>query len=141
MNLQFQNATPEDIAIIFTQAKQLIDMYEDIDGIDYEKVLAWVKRKITEHISSYCCVLLHGEKCGYYRLCDDGEVDDLYVLQAYRNQGIGSEILRKCVEESRENLYLYVFSRNLRAISLYERHGFAIRESVGKTRLIMARNG
>ena len=141
MNLQFQNATPEDIAIIFTQAKQLIDMYEDIDGIDYEKVLAWVKRKITEHTCEYRCVLWNGEKCAYYRLCSDGELDDLYVLPVYRNQGIGSKILEKCMAESKENLYFYVFSRNLCAISFYERHGFSVQKTVGNTRLIMVRKG
>ena len=141
MNLQFQIAGTEDIEAIFTQAKQLIDAYEDITSIDYEKVLAWVNRKITEHIREYRCVLLNGEKCAYYRLCSDGELDDLYVLPAYRNLGIGSKILGKCIAESKENLYLYVFSRNLRAISFYERHGFSVQKTVGNTRLIMARKG
>lgn len=141
MNLQYHSAAAEDIDVIFTQAKQLIDAYEDIDAIDYEKVIAWVKRKITHHISEYRCVLLNREKCAYYRLCSDGELDDLYVLPSYRSQGIGSAILRKCIEESQENLYLYVFSRNIRAISFYERYGFSVREAVGKTRLILERKG
>lgn len=141
MNLQFQIAGTEDIEIIFTQAKQLIDTYEDIASIDYENVLAWVKRKILEHIREYRCVLLNGEKCAYYRLCSDGELDDLYVLPVYRNQGIGSKILEKCMAESKENLYFYVFSRNLCAISFYERHGFSVQKTVGNTRLIMVRKG
>lgn len=141
MNLQFLGAGTDDIDVILTQAKQLIDTYEDIGSIDYEKVLAWVKRKIAEHISEYRCVLVESKKCAYYRLCSDGEVDDLYVLPSYRNQGVGSAILRKCIEESKENLYLYVFSNNIRAISFYERHGFSVQETVGKTRLIMARKG
>ena len=86
-------------------------------------------------------MLLDGERCAYYRLCEDGELDDLYVLPTFRNQGIGSEVLKKCIAESTKPLYLYVFSRNVRAISFYDRFGFSIRETVGKTRLIMARNG
>ena len=141
MNLRFVEATIEDAEEIFAQAKELIDTYEDISAIDYEKVIAWVKRKIEKHIGEYCCVFSNGEKCAYYRLCEDGELDDLYVRSSWRNCGIGSAILRKCLEESKENLYLYVFSGNERAISFYMRHGFTIRQTVGKTRLILERKG
>ena len=141
MNLQFQRADSEDLEAIFIHAKQLIDTYEDLAAIDYDKVIAWVMKKIQTHIFEYCRVCLDGKICAYYRLCDDGELDDLYVLPPYRSMGIGAEILRKCVDESREKLWLYVFSHNLRAISFYERHGFTIRETVGNTRFIMERKG
>ena len=141
MMLQYRTAEAEDISVIYSQAKNLIDQYEDCDSIDYEKVMAWVHRKISFNISQYRCVLANGEKCAYYRLCDDGELDDLYVLPAFRGQGIGSEILLKCMDESSNPLYLYVFSGNIRAISFYKKFGFSVREAVGKTRLILERKG
>ena len=141
MNLSFVRASESDIPVIFNQAKQLIDTYEDIADIDYDKVLAWVRRKLETYIGEYCCVLADGEKCGYYHLCQDGELDDVYVLPGFQNRGIGSEILRKCMDESESTLYLYVFSRNIRAISLYERFGFVTCQTVGATRLIMRQNG
>ena len=141
MMLQYQPAEEEDIPAIYSQVKSLIDQYEDCDSIDYEKVMAWVHRKISSNISQYRRVIADGEKCAYYHLCDDGELDDLYVLPTFRGQGIGSEILRKCMKESSKPLYLYVFSRNIRAISLYEKFGFSLRETVGKTRLILERKG
>ena len=141
MNLRFVSATQRDIPVIFAQAKDLIDTYEDLTVIDYDKVLQWVSKKITDHISDYCCVLKDKEPCAYYRLCKDCELDDLYVLPAFRNMGIGSVIMKKCIGESENPLYLYVFSRNVRAISFYERFGFSDRESVGKTRMILERKG
>jgi len=141
MKLQFISASESDIPVIYTQAKDLIDTYEDIASIDYDKVLAWVNRKITQCITAYSCVLINGEKCAYYRLCEDGELDDLYVLPGFQNKGIGSEILKKCMDESAKPLYLYVFQRNSRAISFYEKFGFTVCRSVGKTRFIMSRNG
>lgn len=111
MNLQFVSADMTDISAIFSQAKNLIDRYEDIAAIDYNKVLAWVKRKIETHITEYCCVMAEGEKCAYYRLCEDGELDDLYVLPGFQNRGIGSEILKKCLNEMENPLYLYVFPK------------------------------
>ena len=141
MNLQFSVASRRDIPVIFAQAKALIDTYEDRSTIDYEKVTAWMERKITQNISQYRTVLKDDEPCAYYCLCDDGELDDLYVLPAFQNTGIGSQIMRKCIAESENPLYLYVFKGNTRAISFYERFGFTVRESVGKTRMIMHRNG
>ena len=141
MKLQFVTADVSDIPVIFAQAKNLIDTYEDIASIDSDKVRAWVARKIDTYISQYCCVMTEGEKCAYFRLCEDGELDDLYVLLSFQNKGIGSEILKKCINESKNPLYFYVFTRNTRAISFYERWGFTVQETVGKTRLIMGRNG
>ena len=141
MNLQFKPADEADIPIIYAQAKSLIDTYEDAASIDYEKVMDWVKRKISTNISDYCCVTADDEKCAYFRLLEDGELDDLYVLSAFQGKGIGSEILKKCIEDSPKTLYLYVFSDNVRAISLYERFGFTVHETVGKTRIIMERKG
>ena len=141
MNLQFVPATESDVPVIFSQAKKLIDTYEDTESINYDKVLAWVNRKIETCIAEYTCVVADNVRCAYYRLCEDGELDDLYVLPGFQNKGIGTQILKKCIAESAKPLYLYVFSRNVRAISFYERLGFFVRDTVGKTRLIMARNG
>ena len=141
MNLHFTVADESDTPAIFTQAKDLIDHYEDVTSIDYERVLAWVKEKIETHISEYRCVLVAGQKAAYYRFCEDGELDDVYVLPAFQGQGLGSEILKRCIAASKKDIYLYVFRNNIRAIKFYERFGFTVRESVGNTRFVMARNG
>ena len=46
MKLLFVPAEVADIPVIFSQAKELIDTYEDLDSIDYDRVLSWVKHKI-----------------------------------------------------------------------------------------------
>lgn len=82
---------------------------------------------------------LHGETCAYYRLTQEGELDDFYVLPPFRGRGIGSVILTKCVQESKAPMWLYVFTENKRAIALYRRYGFVPAEAVGQTRQIMRR--
>ena len=77
----------------------------------------------------------------HFQLVEDKmELDDLYVLSNYQNQGIGSKILEKCCEESNIPIFLYVFSKNTRAIALYERFGFKVIEKIKDTRLIMQRD-
>lgn len=141
MNLKFIPAENADIPVIFAQAKELIDTYEDCSAIDYDKVLAWIRKKLEDNIDQYTCVMSEGRRCGYYRLCGDGELDDLYVLPPFRNQGIGTKILESVLQQGKNSVYFYVFSRNIRAISFYERFGFAVVKRVSSTRLIMAQKG
>ena len=140
--LRFVPATQEDIPVILEQCKALIDRYEDKKLIDYEKVLGWMERKITSNIAQYTCVLTTGEKAAYYCLDqreEETELDDLYVLPPFQNQGIGSAIIEKCINVTEKPLMLYVFTGNERAISLYRRYGFMVVQQVSPTRCIMMR--
>ena len=135
-------ASMEDAPIIFAMAKDLIDTYEDVETIAYEKVIAWVFDKICQNITDYRCVFKDGVKVGYYRMIPgvtETELDDLYILPEFQGQGIGTAVLRNCMEATHKPLFLYVFKRNLGAIKLYLRMGFSISEEVGNTRYILRR--
>lgn len=141
-DITYLAADQEDVPVIFAMSKDLIDTYEDIASIDYDKVLKWVLRKITQNITDYQCVLHNGIKVGYFRLItDDGqtELDDLYILPEFQGQGIGTAVLNHCIETSNTPMFLYVFKKNLGAINLYSRIGFSVSEEVGKTRFILRR--
>ena len=143
MVLTYVPAEHSDAGTIFSLSKALIDAYEDTAAIDYEKVLAWVRRKIETNIGTYTCILCDGQKAGYFRLCPAGgmtELDDLYILPEFRNKGIGTAVLRKCLGEAVLPVMLYVFTKNTGAMALYSRLGFRIQEYVGGTRCIMVRS-
>ncbi len=143
MNLDFIPAESADIESVFSQLKELIDAYEDLSSINYEKVLAWCRRQIEERITEYTCILCDGEKAGWYNLSpsDDGrmELDNFYVLPAFRNRGIGTAALEKCIAETAKPIFLYCFTKNTRAMTLYSRMGFRAIENVGHTRCILQR--
>ncbi len=142
--LTYLAAAKEDIPAIFALCKDLIDAYEDVESIDYAHVTAWVGEKIRENISSYTCVYCNGEKAGYYHLTEEAdgwELDDLYILPSFRSRGIGSQILKRCIEQTNGPIYLYVFKKNTGAIRLYEKFGFVTERKVGNTRMIMRREG
>lgn len=146
MKLRFEVAGTTDLEPLYELNKSLIEQYEDLSSIDLPAVLAWVRKKLTKKLDEYRTVFLNDEKVGYFRLCEGGddslEIDDLYVLSPYQGQGIGSEIVRNCIEESerlKKPLMLYVFTQNTGAVHLYEKIGFELKEIVSPTRKILIR--
>lgn len=60
-------------------------------------------------------------------------VDHLYLLPAYVGQSLGATLLNKA-KGRHGYLQLWVFQRNIRAISFYERHGFQkVKETDGSS--------
>lgn len=140
--MTYERATLADAEHIFALSKALIDQYEDVDSIDYDKVLQWVRRKIESQISGYQRVLAEGALAGYVHFYQDGdrmELDDLYILPEYQGRGIGTAVIEKCCAETEMPVYLYVFIRNEGAVRLYQRLGFRIIQTVGGSRYIMQR--
>ena len=140
MQLRYEPARPEDAPVIFGFAKELIEAYETDPKLDLDMALAWTKRKIEKRIGEYTRVLRDGQIVAYFRFAPDGdkmELDDLYVLPAWRNRGVGTAILRRCLALGKP-IYFYVFTGNARAVALYEREGFRKAEDVSPSRMIMA---
>ncbi len=139
--ITYQTATVCDIEPIYRLCKQLIDDYENLESIDYDKVLKWVRKKIESSIDEYTAVFVSGEKAGYYRFYQNEEgqheLDDLYIFPEYRNRGIGTEIIQKCCLSVNAPVMLYVFIKNEKAVALYKRLGFEIIRTVNNSRYIM----
>jgi len=140
MTISFVPARQEDIPSIFQLNKELIDTYEDIASIDYDRVIRWVQRNIEQQLSHFRRVLADGSLAGYFCLIpteEKWELDSLFVLPPYQNQGIGTQILEFARKEAHGNLFFFVFKENTNAIRLYERMGFRIVKEIHKTRFIM----
>lgn len=144
MNITYDKAKNSDIEPIYQLCKQLIDDYENVKKIDYDKVLQWVHKKIENSIDEYTVVSVDNKKAGYYHFYKNEDVeyelDDLYIFAEYQNQGIGSEVIKKCCNSIDAPIILYVFIKNQRAVSLYKRYGFEIIETLNNSRYIMRRD-
>lgn len=142
--LTLDTASPEDIPSIFAMCKDLIDTYEDTENIDYDKVISWTMHKLIRLLPEYTCVYSGGEKAGFFRFVkEDGqwELDDLFVLPAFRGQGIGTEVIRTCLEKADAPVELCVFCKNTGAVRLYRRMGFCKDRDVSDTRMQMRYKG
>ena len=146
MLLTYQPADTSDLDALFAFNKELIDRYEDLNQIPYQKVLAWVRQKLEQQIQEYTCIFVDGKKAGYYHFSPTDsstmELDDLYLFPAFRGHGIGTAVIQKCCAETSQPIMLYVFQKNTGAIALYQRMGFQIQcttQNVSRTRYIMRR--
>lgn len=141
MKITYKKANIDDIVPIFELCKQLIQDYEELESIDFPKVMKWVRKKIEHSIDEYTVIFVNEQKAGYYHFYrnDDGlfEIDDLYVFAAFQNQGIGSMVVKRCCASVDEPVMLYVFAENKRAVSLYKRLGFEVYETIHESRYIM----
>lgn len=144
MKITYDRATSSDIKHLYHLCKQLIDDYENIVSIDYEKVLIWIRKKIENSINEYTTVYADGQKVGYYHFYKNEnanyELDDLYIFSEFQNCGIGTTIIEKCCSSVDEPVILYVFIKNQRAVSLYKRLGFDIVETIKDSRYIMKKD-
>ena len=86
---------------------------------------------------------MDGCKAGYYHFYknedDNYEIDDLYIFKEFQNMGIGTAIIQKCCLAVDKPVMLYVFIKNHRAISLYQKLGFEIVATIKNSRYIMKR--
>ena len=86
---------------------------------------------------------MDGCKAGYYHFYKNEdacyEIDDLYIFKEFQNRGIGTAIIQKCCLAVDKPVMLYVFIKNHRAISLYQKLGFEIVETIKNSRYVMKR--
>lgn len=93
------------------------------------------KKFYRNSVFSECQVWVFEEKQVLVGFCafKQGWVDHLYLLPTHVGMTLGESLLNKA-KESHQFLQLWVFQRNTRAISFYERNGFQkIRETDGST--------
>lgn len=127
--------------MVYLKEAKLYNIFKYASGLEKEEVLR-IKKYIDEHIpleiSGYKMVICDGKKIGCCFVCDkdDGVIlDEIFIEEGYRNKGIGSDIIKKILENN-EIVYLWVYKENFKAIRLYKKLGFGIIEET-KTRYYM----
>ena len=120
MKIKFENLTKEDCKDILKMFQGLVYKYEDLKSIDIEKILKWEERKLNEKIGEYFSILYCGDKVGYIHIYENmgiTQLDDFYILEQYRNKGIGSKVLDVLLK-IHSLVELVVFKNNLIALNL-----------------------
>ena len=124
-------ASKKDIPRLIQYKKDIIYMYsKDLAEDERNKIDEYVITSLNETIKDYYNIIINDKIIGSVcikELENAKLLDEIYLEKEFRNKGIGTDIIRKIIENNK-NVYLWVYKKNKKAVLLYKRLGFTIEE-------------
>ncbi len=139
MQYKIIRSSTKDIALLKEYKKRTI--YEYAKGLSTNEIASinnYVDREVHSLINNYYNIIVNNKIIGCLMLTDYGAgklLGELYIEEVYRNQKIGTSIIENIINDN-NHVYLWVYKENIKAISLYKRLGFKIKEET-ETRYYM----
>lgn len=122
-------ASKKDIPRLIKYKKDIIYMYsKDLAEDERNKIDEYVITSVNEMFKDYYNIIIDDKIIGSILLKDMPQgklIDEIYIEKEFRNNGIGTDIIRKMLENNR-NIYLWVYKENSKAVLLYKMLGFII---------------
>ena len=129
MKYELVKSSNKDIDRLIEYKKRTIFEYaKDLSKEEINKINNYVTNEVPELINDYCNIVVDNKTVGCLLLTkkDDGKLlDEIYLEEEYRNKGIGTSILKEVIS-SNDIVYLWVYKKNIQAISLYKKLGFIV---------------
>lgn len=124
-------ASKKDIPRLIQYKKNIIYMYsKDLSEDERNKIDEYVITNLNETIKDYFNIIVDDKIIGSacIKKSENAKLlDEIYLEKEFRNKGIGTDIIRKIIENNK-NVYLWVYKKNKKALLLYKRLGFTIEE-------------
>ena len=131
MEYKLLKSTSNDINRLIEYNKRTIYEYaKDLSDEEINKINRYIASEVPKLIDVYCNIMVDNKIIGCLLLTnkDDGKLlDEIYLEKVYRNKGIGTEIIRDILSNN-DIVYLWVYKKNDKAISLYRKLGFNVIE-------------
>ena len=111
--------------------KNIFEYAKDLDDLEIEKINNYVNETIPKEVDEYKNIVLNKKIIGSFLLTKNGEdllLEEIFIEEHYRNKGIGESVLRYILSNINNNVYLWVYKDNIKAIKLYNKLGFNIKE-------------
>lgn len=128
---EIKKAIKSDLPLITHYKLDSILMYADnITEEEHKKIEEYVKKEVPRQQSDYKMIVIQNQVIGAFLIRDyeDGKLlDEIYIEARCRNHGIGTNIIKAIIEEN-AIVYLWVYKSNKKAIQLYKRLGFKLKE-------------
>lgn len=137
------DATMEDKELLIKfKLDTIFNSSRNISEEEKNKIINYVKNYIPSNIEYFKLISINDKSVGCFSLkpYEDGfMIEEIYLLESYRNKGIGSDIISSTLKNNKKPIYLWVYKDNIKAIKLYERFGFKIIDET-ETRYLMNHN-
>lgn len=129
MKYELVQSSKKDVNKIKEYNKKTIYQYaNDLSKEEIGEINDYVNKTIPIELANYQNIIIDDKMIGCLLVTnyEDGkEIAELYLEEEYRNKGIGTKIINNIIKEN-NILYLWVYKKNKKAISLYKRLGFII---------------
>lgn len=129
MKYNLINATNKDTDYI--KKSKLYNIFTYADDLPKDEVMRinnYVDERIPVEITDYKIIMCNKNKVGCLLVAkkEDGAIlDEIYPEEEYRNKGIGTDIIKNILKIN-PIVYLWVYKKNIKAISLYKKMKFKI---------------
>lgn len=124
LKYKLENAINDDINLIIKYKLNSITEY--VNNLSKDKISNYVNNNIPKQINDYKVIKVDNKIIGCLLVTDhlDGILlDEIFIEEKYRNNGIGSDIIKGILSKN-DNVYLWVYKRNINAYALYKKFGF-----------------
>lgn len=129
---KLENASIKDIERIKKYKLNTIFEYaKDLDKEEVEKINNYVNKTTPKQIFEYKNIVLNNIIVGSFLITKNENgllLDEIFIEEQFRNKGIGTSIIKDVVSKSNNNVYLWVYKDNIKAVNLYNKIGFNIKE-------------
>ena len=129
MEYKLLTSSNKDINRLIEYKKRTIYEYaKDLSNEEIDKINKYVTSEVLKLINDYCNIVVDNKIVGCLLLTnkDDGKLlDEIYLEEEYRNKGIGTDIIKNILKNN-SIVYLWVYKKNIKAISLYKKMKFKI---------------
>lgn len=106
------------------------DTNNTINDDEKPRIINYVNNNTLKHLSDYKLITVDNITIGAFLVYgyENGVlIDEIYLVEEYRNKGIGTDILKNIITNY-NLIYLWVYKTNTKAIKLYKTLGFKILE-------------
>lgn len=132
INYKLENATSNDLERIKKYKLNTIFQYaNDLSEEEKNKIIKYVNEDVCSQINNYQNIIYNDNIVGSILIKNIDDVlliDEIFIEEKYRNKGFGTSVLNNIILNETKNIFLWVYKENSKAINLYKKLGFTIKQ-------------
>ena len=129
MEYKLEKSYPKDISILVDyKLRNIFDYANHLTEDEMSRIIDYVKKMVPKQLDNYRNITRGSRIIGCLLVFEENDyyvLDEIYIESQYRNQGIGTDIIKGILKEH-PYVKLCVYKKNRRAYALYESLGFQI---------------
>lgn len=130
-NYELKKSTKKDIdRLMYYKLKSIVDYTSDLSSYEMNKINNYINETVPKQISNYKNIIYNNKIIGSILITINKNnilLDEIFLEKEYRNKGIGTSIITDLINDTKKDIYLWVYKNN-EALNLYKKLGFKVIE-------------